>query len=232
MGFGTLFTGYFLLLNLTYYGFTDIIAALIMLLGLYKLSGINRPFKYAFTLCAVFSVFSFFEFILRALEMLDIKLLSTEGIAYFSAARYALICILTASMLMGIKLVTSEVDLPTYSSRASVMLYLSSAIYILSILLETPPIIQLLPDALIAVLALIAIFGALVTVAFNLTIIWGCYSKICMPGEKLTEEPMQSKFAFVNEYRKRQAEKANEYAKYKLEKAKRATERRKGNDKK
>ena len=214
MGFGTLFAGYFLLLNLTYYGFTDIIAALIMLLGLYKLSTLNRPFKYAFTVCTLFSAFSFFEFILRALEMLDIKLLSTVGISYLSAARYALICILTVSILMGIKLVAREVDLPSLSSRAGVMLYFSSAVYVLCILLETPPIIRLLPDRLIAVLALVAIFGTLVTVGFNLTVMWGCYSKICMPDEKLSDAPKPSKFTFINGYRKRQAERANEYARY------------------
>ena len=48
MGFGTLFIGYFLLLNVTYYTFTDIIAALVMAMGLYKLSSVNRQFKGAF----------------------------------------------------------------------------------------------------------------------------------------------------------------------------------------
>ena len=47
MGFGTLFFGYFLILNVTYYGFTDAIAAAVMLLGFYKLSTVNSYFKYA-----------------------------------------------------------------------------------------------------------------------------------------------------------------------------------------
>ena len=61
MGFGTLFIGYFLLLNLTYYGFTDVIAASVMLLGLYKLSGVNKYFKAAAISSGALLVFSLGE---------------------------------------------------------------------------------------------------------------------------------------------------------------------------
>ena len=54
MGFGTLFFGYFLLLNITYYSFTDLIAALIAAMGLYKLSSVNRPFKNGFYASVIF----------------------------------------------------------------------------------------------------------------------------------------------------------------------------------
>ena len=63
MGFGTLFIGYFLILNITYYSFTDIIAALIMLLGLYKLSTVNKHFKLGTYSCIGFSCFALVELI-------------------------------------------------------------------------------------------------------------------------------------------------------------------------
>ena len=62
MGFGILFIGYFLILNLTYYGLTDVIAAAVMLLGLYNLSGYNKYFKWAFIATSVFLALSLGEF--------------------------------------------------------------------------------------------------------------------------------------------------------------------------
>ena len=62
MGFGTLFIGYFLLLNLTYYGFTDLIAAAVLLLGLYRLSRINKHFLAASVVAVLFLIFGFAEF--------------------------------------------------------------------------------------------------------------------------------------------------------------------------
>jgi hypothetical protein len=41
MGFGMLFIGYFLLINITYFEYTDIIAAMLMLMAAYKLSFVN-----------------------------------------------------------------------------------------------------------------------------------------------------------------------------------------------
>ena len=56
MGFGTLFFGYFLLLNIAYNTFTDLIAALIMAMGLNKLSTVNHPFKNGFIASVIFAV--------------------------------------------------------------------------------------------------------------------------------------------------------------------------------
>ena len=68
MGFGTLFIGYFLLLNLTYYGFTDVIAASVMLLGLYKLSPVNKYFRAAALSSGVFLAFSLGELGIAAID--------------------------------------------------------------------------------------------------------------------------------------------------------------------
>ena len=42
MGFGTLFIGYFLVLNLVNYGATDLIAGIIMMMEFYKLRTVNK----------------------------------------------------------------------------------------------------------------------------------------------------------------------------------------------
>ena len=56
MGFGTLYIGYFLLLNLTYYAFTDLIAALIMAMALSKLSAVEKNLKPALYFSIVFAI--------------------------------------------------------------------------------------------------------------------------------------------------------------------------------
>ena len=83
MGFGTLFIGYFLLLNLTYYRFTDLIAALLMLLAFYKLREINRHFRVAIISSGLFAAIGAIE-LAEALAQLgdddrDIVLLSIIG---------------------------------------------------------------------------------------------------------------------------------------------------------
>ena len=42
MGFGLLFIGYFFLLNLTYFEYTDLLGALVMFLAFYKLQTVNK----------------------------------------------------------------------------------------------------------------------------------------------------------------------------------------------
>ena len=71
MGFGTLFIGYFLLLNVTYYSFTDLVAALIMAVGLTKLSTVNRYFKYASFAALGFAAVGLVEFISELIRMLS-----------------------------------------------------------------------------------------------------------------------------------------------------------------
>ena len=72
MGFGTLFIGVFLLLNLSFFGFTDLLSGVVMLMAFYKLRGINRYFKAAIIPTGVFCAVGLTEFI--------------QEIAYLSAA--------------------------------------------------------------------------------------------------------------------------------------------------
>jgi hypothetical protein len=225
MGFGTVFVGYFLLLNIGYYGFTDIIAALIMMLGLYKLSGINRPFYLGFIASGVFSVFALWELVFRAAEMLGFNLLSSSLAFFIPVVRYVILSALTALILLGIVEVAREVELMKTAARARASIYLTFALYLTCLLLETP-IAKLFPTALIAIFVFISVFGTAALIIFNLTIIFSCYKEICMPDEKIDSEPRESKFKFVNDFRRHQAEKQMEYAKYRLEKKKKQSEKR------
>ena len=66
MGFGTLFIGVFLLLNLRYFGYTDILCGVIMLAAFYKLRGVNKFFKAAIFTSIAFCGIGLMEFIREA----------------------------------------------------------------------------------------------------------------------------------------------------------------------
>ena len=119
MGFGTLFFGYFLILNIAYYGFTDIISALIMLLALSKLAPLYRPFRLAVYADAVFSVFALFELVSQGADFLGIGFIG--GLRpYLAVARYAIISIVTALILLGIREAAEEVGAKRQIGRAHV----------------------------------------------------------------------------------------------------------------
>ena len=101
MGFGTLFIGYFFLINISYFCYTDIIAAMVILLALYKLTPINKPFFYGSICAAVFALFSLFEFVIAILGIFGLSI-SALIQGYIAIPRYILLFILTLFILRGI----------------------------------------------------------------------------------------------------------------------------------
>ena len=219
MGFGTLFIGYFLLLNITYYAFTDIIASLVMLLGLYKLSTVNKPFKTSAYICIGFTVFSLVEFINGSLGMFGGGF-GADILTYLAILRYVFIFALSLFFLSGIQEVSREVGLPVNEARAKMLIYTALIVYTLLIALELPLVTGLLPIKATALIASIAIILELLYIIFTLVLIYSSHMKICMPEDNLPKEEKPSRFGFVNEYRKRKAEKDKRYAEYKIEKMK------------
>ncbi|MBR2342810.1 MAG: hypothetical protein IKA64_00990 [Clostridia bacterium] len=227
MGFGSLFLGYFLLLNITYYGFTDIIAALIMLTALLRLAPLYRPFKLGVYAASVFAVFGAFELVARSMELFGLGFIDGVWLSYVAVIRYVIISVLTALILLGIKEAASEVGATRLRTRAHRMLYCTFFLYLLSIAAEAPTLGALLPDKALAVLILVTLIGTLVVIGFNLSVIWGANAEICMPeDDKPMSEDKKSRFGFVNEYKRRQREKDEEYAKYRAERLKKKRQKR------
>ena len=214
MGFGTLFIGYFLILNLTYYSLSDVIAASVMLLGLYKLSGFNKYFKYSLIACGVFLAFSVGEFGVAIYEMFFAKLDLPALISAMSAVRSLIIGVMTVLMLKAICAIAREVELPELTKKCDRLTVATSTVYSVLIVLELP--LSFIDPYVLAVSSLLVILAEIVVLILNLTAIYTCYMKICMPGdEELKDKP--SRFAFVNEYRARKAEQAELEAKKRLE---------------
>ena len=231
MGFGTLFVGYFLLLNIAYYGYTDLIAALLMTLGLYKLSGINRPFRFATYTSLIFAGFGLVELIESLIELLDPTGGFGEITPYVSITRYVIICVLTFFILSGIREVAGEVGLSVLSKRAELFIPISITIYAVSSVLEIPALSLIISPQILVVLAFFTVIFNFILVCMNLVTVYTAYMKICMP-EDVDYDPAPSKFGFVNKFREHRMEKEREYAEYKLEKFKAKQEKKKNKKKK
>ena len=213
MGFGTLFIGYFLLLNLTYHGFTDIIAASVMLLGLYKLSKINKYFSLSVTAAVVFLVFSLAELGVNTYMFLfeitpELSNQAELIVSIMSVVRSICIGALTFLMLKGIEDVAREVDVENLPTKASRLAILTAVTYTSWIILEGP--LTFINEYVLGLLSLITFLVTLALIIVNLTVIYTCYMRICMPGDENIEKDKPSKFAFVNEYRARKAERDRE----------------------
>lgn len=214
MGFGTLFIGYFLLLNLTYYGFTDLIAAAVMLLGLYKLSRINKGFFAASIVCAVFLVFGLAEFGIATYEIFLMPISSPALVSTMSVVRSLTIGTLTVLTLKGMEEVAKEVDLPDIATKSARLVIITAFTYTAWMILESP--LSFINDYVLGVLSLLTILATIALLIVNLTVIYSCYMHICMPEDReLKDKP--SKFAFVNEYRARKAERDKEAAEKRMQ---------------
>ncbi len=226
MGFGILFVGYFLLLNISYYYLTDAIAAAVMLYAFYKLRGINEGFRHALISATVFLVFGLFELGISAVGSFLPTLDASALPSLVPMLRHAVICITTFFMLMGMREVASEVDIPDLAGRCGRNIYFTGAVYLVSILLEAADFAKLFDAKIVIFAYFITLICTLAVILLNLVCIYFCHMKICMPGdEDYKEKP--SRFGFVNEFRKRQDERSREYAEYRLQKLKSKKNKRK-----
>ena len=216
MGFGTLFCGYFLLLNFAYSAFTDAISAVLMLYALYKLSSINREFKRAAYVSVFFLLFGVTELIIKAAAMI-LSITEPPLLTSLTAIiRYATVAAVTYLTLSGIREVASEVKLYVLSDKATRSIWLTLILYSVNLVLEVIGLFEA-ASYVFNYVAVITVVLTLTLTVINLSVIYTAYMRICMPGENdLVERP--SKFAFVNAFRRHEEEKRQEYADYKRQK--------------
>lgn len=206
MGFGTLFFGYFLLLNITYYQFTDIISALIMLYALYKLSSVSPYFKRPMYLSLAFSLFGLAELIIGLMNMFFPTDVITSVVSIVSIARAVVIGLLTLLLLRAMEDIARSLDVERIPARCRTMTVWTMILYTVQILFESALLNSILPKEAISIIYMAVILGMLVLPIVNLTIIYGCYMHICLPSD-LEHKPKPSRFAFINEFRRRREEK-------------------------
>lgn len=231
MGFGILFIGYFFLLNFPYCEFTDAIAAILMLYGLYKLSGINEWFRRSGIFAMAFSAFGIFELFVELFGMF--VSVDRGSILFLISAliRHVIVCSVTAFMMFGIRDVADEVGLSELKEKSARGGYVTIGMYLLSIVLESTLLASIIPSKVLAYLYVFTLLATLTLTVFNLTCIYSAYMRICMPEDKEMEEK-ESKLGFVNAFRRHEEEKSREYAEYKLERMKKKLEKKKKGSKK
>lgn len=230
MGFGLLFIGFFLLLNLTYYGYTDIISALVMFMAFYKLQTVNKYFRFALIPTGLFAA-------VGAVELFE-AFASTFGmdvsfiIEYTASPRYLLIGFAVIFMLMGIEHVAREVDAASTRIRARYLTPFAYILYALAAAFEYPDLGNVFSPYVISVIATVLILLIFIHMILSLVTVYSAYMHICMP-EDLDNDAIntQSKFEFVNKFRAHEEKQTREYAEYRMEKAARKAAKRKGKKK-
>ena len=216
MGFGTLFIGYFFLINISYFSYTDIVGAMIMLMGLYMLSAFDKNFKYAMIGDSVFSLFALFEIIISVIETLSESIDPERFMPYISAVRYALVFIITLFILRGISNIAKEVEATDLelSAKASIPL---TAVFMIASALEMPFVSvifgKIVPFIYFAVLLAVAVF-----IISNLITIYKAYMQICMPCD--LERKKKKGSNFLDKFYDSIEEKSKAYTEYKLNKSK------------
>ncbi len=232
MGLGTLFIGYFLILNIAYFGFTDLIAGLVMLLGLYRLMSLEKNFKLAFYSLIPFSLLGLFELVLAVLEMFS-SVKNAETISLVTgAARYLMIAVFTYFILSGIASLANEVDIPRLERKAKSTKIYTSVIFIFATLMQTPNLDKLITTYAVTVIAFVILLASFIVTAITLTVIYSAYANICMPGDENRTTETPSKFGFVNKFREYENEKRREYAEYRLSKLNQKANKKKKEKKK
>ena len=225
MGFGTLFIGYFFLVNFAYCEFTDALAAAIMMYALFKLSRVNDGFRIGACFSIIFTLFGVFELGVELYEMFMPISENSLILTLPALVRHLILAALTAFILIGIRDVAHEVGLSEIKKKSTVRLYVTLGVYILNLALESATLAKFIPMNILAVLYVLATLAMLIMLFMNLTVIFTAYMRICMPEDTDMKEK-KSKSALVNAFRAHEEEKSREYAEYQLQKSRSKAEKK------
>ena len=212
MGLGTLFLGCFLLVNITFYGYTDLFAALVLLYALSRLSLYNKPLKIASYVALGFAVYAIPELLLSMLELFPpVPPAFTSVMDALLPVRYLILLAFTVSMLWGVRALAKEVALIKLAERIDCILAVPIIAYLMMALISIKPFITGIAQQTALALTLIALTLLLVSLGLTLHTVYTAYARICLPEDvDMPERP--SRFAFINRYRQRRDERAAEQA--------------------
>ena len=199
------------MLNITYFQFTDVVSALIMLLGLYKLASVSPGFKRPMYAALGFAVLAAAELVFGIIMLFSPASLAA-AVAYVGMLRSFVLAIFTVLLLLSCQEICEKLEVKKIPERCRVLRGFAIGIYGANILLQTPLLTSVLPVIASAFLYLAVIIGVIILIIMNLAVIYGCYMSICLPEDLEGKPQKPSRFAFVNEYRRRQDEKRAEEA--------------------
>ena len=217
MGFGTLFIGYFFLVNISNFAYTDIVSAMLMLLGLYRLSNVNKHFRFGMFSSAAFAVFSLAQLSLNIINIISAMKWYETALPYVNSARYLFVFVITIFIFRGIEQVALEVEAYALSKSAKAAVPLC-AIFAVASIFELPFLTSLL-GSFVTYVYFAVILAVVISVFSNLITIYKAYMQICMPeDEKRVKKP--SRFKFMDKFYDSIERGSREYAEYKQSKKK------------
>ncbi len=238
MGFGTLFFGYFILLDLPYQTLTNVCAAALMLFAFCKLAYLNEHMKRSLYICTGFLFFALYEAVVDVLGM--VFSINVGGVAlntFSYMLRNLLIGTLSLTMLFGMRDVAYEVGLKRLGKKCDIYSKITLAVYVLNLCIP-PDFVNIFGESdgvvyTAYVLNVISVLATLYVILMNCFNIHACYANICMPSDNAdrAKESEKSKIGFVNKFRQHEEEKRREYADYRIEKMKKRQEKRNNKNK-
>jgi len=196
MGFGTLLIGYVFAFVFQISGmmFTDIIGALIMLVGLSKLAAFGKNFFRAMWADILYLL------ICSARVMLVMfRVMESDGIGgkIFAVAIAVSALILQFFIFAGIHFLAAEVGMEKEAQKAKNSLVRIFTYYLLSVIAFF--IVPMLGNTVGNITSLLVTVYGLVVIFMNLALIHSCYCGMCLKGQE-TGERKQSKYEWVNKF--------------------------------
>ena len=196
MGFGYLFAGYLIFFNFTYYHvYTDVFAALVLLLGLSTLRQYAKGFARAFYTALPLAVIGLISFAGKLLSLFELLAFPTELNAFLSVATLLLKGVFVWFSLSGVAELAKETDIPVLRLRALRNRALSLVFYLLGILLETNLFSHV--SVLLQYVTLFYMLYGLLCTFLNAKCFFESYIWICLEGDEGMER-RESRFGFIN----------------------------------
>ncbi len=196
MGFGYLFAGYLIFFNFTYYHvYTDVFAALVLLLGLSSLKQYAKGFRYAFYTALPLAAVGLFSFAGKLLSLFEILAFPTELNAFLSLATLIVKGLFVFFSLSGVAELAKETDIPVLRLRALRNRALSFVFYLLGVLLESNLFTHV--TVFLQYLTLFYMLYGILCTFLNAKTFFESYVWICLEGDEDMER-RESRFGLIN----------------------------------
>ncbi len=192
MGFGYVFLGCLLTVNIPYHSYTDVFAVALMLLGLSTLAPYAKGFAGAFRAGLPLLAVSLVRFVLSVLQLLNLfslPLLSSSLTLVGYVCKFFFFWL----FFMGVDEVAKQTDIPKLRAHAMRSRFLTPVFCLMGLLPETG--LFTVHTAFLQYYLLGFLLFGLIYALLNSKTVYECYMLICFEGEEeMDEKP--SRFSF------------------------------------
>ncbi|MCQ2413948.1 MAG: hypothetical protein MJ082_04025 [Clostridia bacterium] len=217
MGFGVLTVACILLLNISWFSYTDALCAILLLWGLNKLRVFNRPMRGAFGFALGFLAIGVLELVSEGAALFGAENLFGDGAVAVNIARHLALQGTIIFSLLGVRSLALEVGIRRLASRCERTLVFPVLLALLCSVLELPVVAERTDVKTTAVIAGVTVLLFVAAQILHALTFFRANMSICMPEDvDMPEKP--SRFKFVNDFRARADAKEKELTDYKIAK--------------